>query len=139
MQNRGSRLNGMSSQESPGTPGNSPEQAPAERRGITVRRAPRYVPFLILGALAGVAAAAFIAFGFPGDGSYDPGSVFGFFMVLFGVCGAALGAITALVLDRRSVRRAQHAVVEAVPEPGDGHTGGDGSEHNGGAGSTARD
>lgn len=108
----------MSSQESPGTSGNTPEQVPAERRGVTVRRAPRYVPFLILGALAGVAVAAFIAFGLPGGGSYDPGSVFGFFMILGGVGGAALGAVTALVLDRRSVRRARHAVVEAVPEPG---------------------
>jgi hypothetical protein len=130
----------MSSQESPGTSGNTPEQAPAapERRGVTVRRAPRYVPFLILGALVGIAVAAFIAFGLPGDERYDPGSVFGFFMVLCGVGGAALGAIAALVLDRRSVRHAQHAVVEAAADPDTNSARGHGPEHDGGTGSSAR-
>lgn len=108
----------MSSQETPGTSGNNPEPVPAERREVTVRRAPRYVPFLILGALLGVAVAAFIAFGLSGDQRYDPGSVFGFFLILCGLGGAALGAVAALVLDRRSFRRARHAVVEAVPGPG---------------------
>jgi hypothetical protein len=89
---------------------------PPERRGITVRRAPKYVPFLILGGLLGIAVAAFIAYALPGDASYDPGSVFGFFMVLCAAGGVILGAIVALILDRLSVRRAQQAVVEAVPE-----------------------
>jgi hypothetical protein len=130
----------MSSQESPGTSGNTPEQVPAapERRGVTVRRAPRYVPFLILGALVGVAVAAFIAFGVPGDERYDAGSVFGFFMVLCGVGGAALGAIAALVLDRRSVRRAQHAVVEAAADPDTNSVRDHGPEHDGGTGDSAR-
>jgi hypothetical protein len=125
----------MSSQESPGAAANPPEQAPAaaERRGVIVRRAPRYVPFLILGALVGIAVAAAIAFGLPGDESYDPASVFGFFLVLFGIGGAILGGIAALVLDRLSVRRAEHAVVEAVaetdsiPDHGPGHDAGTGT------------
>ena len=94
----------------------SPETPAPERREVIVRRAPKYVPFLILGALVGIAVAAFIAFGLPGDESYDPGSVFGFFLVLCGAGGAILGAVAALVLDRLSVRRAEHAVVEAVPD-----------------------
>jgi hypothetical protein len=89
----------------------------AERREITVRRAPKYVPFLILGGLVGFAVAAVIAYGRPGNETYDPGTVFGFFMVLCGAGGVILGAITALILDRLSVRRAQQAVVEAVPDP----------------------
>lgn len=87
-----------------------------ERREITVRRAPKYVPFLILGGIVGMAAAAVIAYALPGDASYDRGAVFGFFMVLCGAGGVILGAIAALVLDRLSVKRAQHAVVEAAPE-----------------------
>jgi hypothetical protein len=87
-----------------------------ERRGITVRRAPKYVPFLILGGLIGIAAAAIIAYALPASASYDPGTVFGFFMVLCGAGGVILGAIAALLLDRLSVKRAEHAVVEAVPE-----------------------
>lgn len=64
----------------------------------------------------GIVAAAVVAFALPGSESYDPGSVFGFFMILFAAGGALLGAATALVLDRLSVRRAEHAVVESVPE-----------------------
>ena len=98
------------------------EETPAERREITVRRAPKYVPFLILGGLVGVMVAAVIAYGLPGDESFDRGSVFGFFLVMFGAGGAILGAVTALLLDRRSVKRQQRAIVEAVPdsEPDDG-------------------
>jgi hypothetical protein len=92
------------------------EQPPAERREVTVRRAPKYVPFLILGALVGIAAAAFVAYGLPGNASFDAGAVFGFFLVLFAGGGAILGAVLALVLDRRSVKRQQRAVVESVPD-----------------------
>ena len=99
-------------------PAGAPRPAPTapERRGITVRRAPKYVPFLILGALWASPSPPSSHSGFPGDESYDPGAVFGFFLVLCGAGGAILGAIAALVLDRLSVRRAEHAVVESVPE-----------------------
>ncbi|HEY8702540.1 MAG TPA: hypothetical protein VIM08_16505 [Arthrobacter sp.] len=98
------------------------EETPAERREVTVRRAPRYVPFLVLGALLGAAAAAVVSYGLPGDESYDRGSVFGFFLVMFGAAGAILGAAVALLLDRLSVKRQRRAIVEAVPdsEPDDG-------------------
>jgi MFS family permease len=96
------------------------EETPAERREVTVRRAPRYVPFLVLGGILGVAAAAFVAYGLPGDPSFDRGSVFGFFLVMFGAAGAILGAVAALVLDRLSVKRQRRAIVEAVPESDDG-------------------
>lgn len=110
----------MSFEETPGTAGNNPLPEP-ERRAVTVRRAPRYVPFLILGGIVGVAVAAVVAFAVPGSPSYDPGSVFGFFMILFAAGGALLGAAAALILDRLSVRRAEHAVVESVPDT-DGQT-----------------
>lgn len=111
----------MSSHETPGTAGTDPQREPAqdsvpERREVTVRRAPKYVPFLILGGLVGVAVAAIIAYAFPGDASFDRGSVFGFFMVLCAAGGVILGAATALVLDRMSVRRAEHAVVESATD-----------------------
>ncbi|CAM3304807.1 hypothetical protein PSET11_00974 [Arthrobacter ulcerisalmonis] len=93
----------------------SSEQIP-ERRDVTVRRAPKYVPFLIAGALVGVGVAAVVAYGLPGDREFDAGSVFGFFMVGFAGAGAVLGAALALILDRRSVKKQQRAVVEAVPE-----------------------
>lgn len=92
------------------------EESAAERREVTVRRAPKYVPFLVLGALVGVAAAAVVAYAVPGDATFDPGAVFGFFLVMFAACGAILGAALALVLDRRSLKRQDRAVVEAVPD-----------------------
>jgi hypothetical protein len=92
------------------------EESPAERRDVTVRRAPKYVPFLILGALVGVAAAAVVAYAVPGDATFDPGAVFGFFLVMFAAAGAILGAALALVLDRRSLKRQEKAVVEVVPD-----------------------
>lgn len=96
----------------------APEDTPVapERRSVTVRRAPRYVPFLILGGLLGVVVAAVIAYGLPGDEGYDANSVFGFFLTFCAAGGAILGAVVALVLDRLSVRRAEHAVVESVPD-----------------------
>jgi len=94
------------------------EDTPAapERRSVTVRRAPKYVPFLIAGALLGVVVAAGIAYARPADEGYDAGAVFGFFLTFAMAGGAILGAVVALVLDRLSVRRAQRAVVESVPD-----------------------
>ena len=103
----------MSTPENPATPS---EQHVPERREITVRRAPKYVPFLVLGGLVGFGVAAFLAYGLPGDEAYDAGAVFGFFMILCGAGGVILGGILALILDRLSVRRTKHAVVESVPD-----------------------
>ncbi|UYY81120.1 hypothetical protein OIT41_17740 [Arthrobacter sp. YA7-1] len=87
-----------------------------ERRGITVRRAPKFVPFMGLGGVLGIIVAAFVAYGIPGDESFDTGAVFGFFLVSFAAGGVLLGAIAALVLDKVSVRRSRRAVVESVPD-----------------------
>ncbi|MFD5276050.1 hypothetical protein ACFWIX_00675 [Pseudarthrobacter sp. NPDC058362] len=105
------------------------EPSPAERREVTVRRAPKYVPFLVLGAVVGILAAAVVAYALPGSDSFDPGAVFGFFLVMFAGGGAILGAILALLLDRRSVRKQQRAVVEAVPEEEQDDTPGDEPEN----------
>ncbi|MDQ0031994.1 hypothetical protein [Arthrobacter bambusae] len=107
---------GGTSQKSTSQNGTSPNSTP-ERRGITVRRAPKFVPFMGLGGVIGIIVAAFVAYGIPGDESFDTGAVFGFFLVSFAAGGVLLGAITALVLDKVSVRRSQRAVVESVPNP----------------------
>ena len=102
----------MSTPETPGTAG---EQHVPERREVTVRRAPKYVPFLVLGGLLGFGVAAFLAYGLPGDEAYDASAVFGFFLILCGAGGVILGGTVALILDRLSVRQAKRAVVESVP------------------------
>ena len=86
------------------------------RREITVRRAPKFVPFMILGAVVGAIVAAVIAYGRQADPAFDAGTVFGFFLIVCAGGGVILFSILALVLDRISVKRSQRAVVEAVPD-----------------------
>ncbi|WP_422934284.1 hypothetical protein [Sinomonas sp. P47F7] len=89
---------------------------PRHTREITVRRAPKYVPFLVAGGLVGAVVA--LAVGYLGtvpDG-YTRESVFGYFLVLFGAAGVLLGGVVVLVLDRISVARSRKAYVEELPE-----------------------
>ncbi len=91
-----------------------------QRRRLTVRRAPKYVPFMVAGALLGVIVAAILTLVSNGAEQFGSGSVFGFFAVLLMVPGVGLGAVVALVIDRRSIRRTETAVVESVAEDGTG-------------------
>ena len=104
------------------------------QRQISVRRAPRYVPFIVAGGVLGIIAAAFVSFAAPAPDDYTQESVFGYFMVLFAAAGVLLGAVTALTLDRISLRRAQRATVEEVDEEPAGETEAPGREPNGEAG-----
>lgn len=78
-------------------------------REVTVRRAPRFVPFMALGAVLGFIAALVVAYTGPVDPTLTRESVLGFFTVAFAIPGLILGAVVVLILDRRSVRRAQRA------------------------------
>lgn len=99
------------------------EQHSPERREITIRRAPRFVPFMVLGAVAAFVVAVVMAYTGPENPQYTRESVLGFFFVILALPGVGLGSIAALILDRISVRRAKHAIVEAADdEPG--NTGG---------------
>lgn len=89
------------------------------QRQITVRRAPKYVPFLVAGGLLGVVIAAITSYSVPAPKDYTQGSVFGYFLILFAAAGVLLGGVVALVLDRISLRRAERATVEEVEEPED--------------------
>lgn len=108
----------MASEDTNPTPSN---ESPA-RRDVTVRRAPKFVPFMILGAIVGAIVAAIIAFSRPADPEFDAPTVFGFFLIVCAGGGVILFSILALVLDRLSVKRTERAVVEAVPDsvPDDG-------------------
>ncbi|MGY3564366.1 hypothetical protein [Sinomonas sp. RB5] len=87
------------------------------QRQISVRRAPKYVPFLVAGGVLGVIVAAITSYAEPAPQNYTQGSVFGYFLVLFAAGGVLLGGLAALVLDRVSLRRARRATVEEVEEP----------------------
>ena len=85
-----------------------------ERREITVRRAPRFVPFMALGVIAGFIAAIVVAYGGAEDPEFTRSATLGFFTMVFALPGLALGAFLALVLDWVSVRKARRATVEGL-------------------------
>lgn len=88
------------------------EQHSPERREITVRRAPRFVPFLLLGVVLGFIAALVVAYSGPEDPTYTRTATLGFFTIMFAIPGVGLGALAALLLDWISVRKMRRAVVE---------------------------
>ncbi len=71
---------------------------------------------MVAGALVGVVVAGILTLISPSVEKFDPGSIFGFFAVLLMLPGLGMGAAAALVIDRRSVKRAGTAVVESVPD-----------------------
>ncbi|KHL05370.1 hypothetical protein [Sinomonas humi] len=89
------------------------------QRQITVRRAPKFVPFLVTGGLLGAIAA--VIFGSGGDlpDGYTSQSAFGYFLVLFVAVGVLVGGVAVLIVDRVSIKRARRATVEELPDEAD--------------------
>lgn len=81
---------------------------------LTVRRSPRYMRFLAVGAGVGVVAALVLTLIFPENDDYDRGQVFGFLLLFLGAIGVGLGALVALILDRRAARRAVTVVADRI-------------------------
>lgn len=75
---------------------------------IPVRRRPKLAPFLLTGGVLGIIAAAIVANLPSGDGSvggsYSVLTTFGYFAAIFAVLGVLLGAVVAVLLDRRADR-----------------------------------
>lgn len=92
------------------------EAAPQpEKTRVTIRRAPKYLPFLIIGGVLGIIVAVIIAV-VPPDSQYDKSTVFGFFVVLLILAGTGLGGLVALIIDWLGRRRATQAVVEETDD-----------------------
>ena len=82
-----------------------------EANSVTIRRAPKYGPFMIVGGGIGAIATFILTMAFPIDPSVGFGALFGYFS-LFGIpAGVAVGALVVLLVDRSSSRRAKHATV----------------------------
>jgi len=105
-------------------PGNEIESVnPAERAvpevlvgqaAATVRRSPRYLNFMIVGAVVGVVTALILTVGFPQTAEFGLLQVFGFLLLVGVVVGLALGALVAIVIDRFSRRSVQAVVVDRL-------------------------
>ncbi|MGL4340340.1 MAG: hypothetical protein ACRCSP_07965 [Rhodoglobus sp.] len=93
-----------------------PAAVPVGTEQVTVRRAPKIPAFLIVGGGVGAVATFILTSLFPADPSVGFGALFGYFS-LFGVTGGVLlGAILAISLDRRSIKRARVASAQISTE-----------------------
>ena len=76
-----------------------------QRTSVTIRRAPKFSVFLVVGALVGILAALILTSVFPADPAVGFGATFGY-IALYGVpLGAFLGAVVAILLDSLASRR----------------------------------
>jgi hypothetical protein len=86
---------------------------------VRIRRAPKFSVFLILGGGIGAIVTFILTALYPVDPNVGFGALFGYF-ALYGVTGGVLlGALVAIILDRRADRRAQAGtvVVETTEAP----------------------
>lgn len=86
--------------------------APRETKTtVQIRRAPKYLPFMITGTLLGVILAVILNALIPADQqSAEP--ILGYLVVFIGAVGFGLGSLAALLLDR--LFRAQSKTLEAT-------------------------
>jgi hypothetical protein len=103
----------------PVEPAEQPEPAePAEpvevasHDEVTVRRAPKYPVFLIMGALAGVIVSLIVTSLFPFDQGQGVASTYGYFSLWGLTFGGAIGSLVAIIVDRVSVKRAKSVTAE---------------------------
>ena len=81
---------------------------------LVVRRSPRYLSFIIVGAIAGALIALILTVAYPPNQEFDPGQVF-VFLLLGGVTvGVAVSCVIAIVLDRVVGRSTTTVVVDRL-------------------------
>lgn len=73
---------------------------------VSIRRSPKYLPFLITGGVLGVTVAVILNFMIPADSRTNE-PVVTYLIAYLGGLGAALGIILAVVLDRIGQARAK--------------------------------
>lgn len=83
---------------------------------VTVRRAPRYGRFMIVGVIVFAIAALVLTYSFPQqqNAGYERLQVFGFLLLVAVVVGIAVGGLVALLVDRAATRRARTVTVDRV-------------------------
>lgn len=107
------------------TPAPEPTAQPTiERTTVQVRRAPKIPAFMVVGGLLGFLATLIATSLFPADPLVGFAALLGYFSIYGVTAGVLLGAITGVVLDRRSQKRArtlqaERQVVDAAPLEGE--------------------
>jgi hypothetical protein len=81
---------------------------------MTIRRSPRYLRFMGVGAILGIVLALILTTTFESTPEFSRTQIFGFLALLAVVLFGTLGAVVALVLDRVGSRRSSTVVAERV-------------------------
>lgn len=81
---------------------------------VRVRRSPRYARFMIVGAVFFVLVAFVLTYSLPEGAGYDRNGVFAYMALVAIAVGVTLGAVLALLLDRRATRRAPTVAADRV-------------------------
>lgn len=102
----------------------TPAESSTDRTTVTVRRAPKIPAFMVVGGLIGFLATLVATSLFPADPLVGYAALLGYFSLYGVTAGVLLGAIVAVVLDRRSRQRArtveaERQVVDAAPVEGE--------------------
>ena len=91
-----------------------PTETVVAEETLVVRRSPRYVSFMIVGAVLGALLALILTVAFPPNSQFDPGQVFGFLLLGGITVGVAVSCLVAIVLDRFVGRSATTVVVDRL-------------------------
>lgn len=81
------------------------------KENVTIRKAPKYLPFLLAFATLGFITAVIVYLNID-ESAKDNASILGLLLTYFSGAGAALGLVVALIIDGISRLRAKTAVAE---------------------------
>ncbi len=81
---------------------------------VTVRRSPRIVNFLILGAVLGALVAVILTYAFPESAEFGRMQVMGFLLLLCVAVGVTLAALVALAIGRVVGRKPKTVVADRI-------------------------
>ena len=72
-----------------------------------MHRAPRVLPFVLIGTVLGVALAGLVTVMGPSSPMYSPGRSFAFLAVMFGIAGLLLGGVVFAIVDAIALKRSE--------------------------------
>ena len=91
-----------------------PSETVVAEETVTVRRSPRYLNFIILGAVVGAVLALLLTLVYPPNDKFGPAQVFGFLLLGGVTVGIALSCLVAIILDRFVGRGVTTVVVDRL-------------------------
>lgn len=91
-----------------------PAEVVVAESALVVRRSPKYVNFMIVGAVAGALLALVLTLAFPANPEFGPAQVFGFLLLGGVTAGVAVSCLVAIILDRFIGRSATHVVADRL-------------------------